>query len=454
MNFKLHDTITLNITGLGSSGEGVGKKDNFTVFVPGALSGEEVLAKVTLLKKSYAQARLIKVLTASPERTAAKCKHFALCGGCQLQHLSYAGQLAAKEQQVKDSMQRLGGFADVKVLPILGSEQPWHYRNKMLCPLQADGDMIKAGFYAKGSHRVIDIDSCVIQDKLNNTILHIVRDWLNKYKISVYDEASGRGLVRHILGRVSSHNGEVMVGLVTTKESVKYIDKLITMLKENIPTLAGVVQNINTKRNNVILGDVTKLLYGKECITDCIGKFTFDISARSFFQVNNRQTELLYSAALNFADLSGTENVLDLYCGIGTISLFLAKKAQKVCGVEVVDVAINDARANAMANGVKNVEFVCEDATVAIDKLTKTESIDVIVLDPPRAGCDKELLHKMRQAKVSKIVYVSCNPASLARDCKILCEGGEYELVCVQPVDMFSQTSHVETCVLLSRKNS
>lgn len=449
--FKVGEQTQVKITSMGSSGEGVGKVDGFTVFVKGALPEELVKCKITTVKKSYANAQILQIVEKSPHRQKPVCPLFYKCGGCQLQHISYEGQLQVKQQQVVDALVRIGHFENPQVLPVLGDEHPLFYRNKMLCPI-ASQDGTKIGFYKTGSHQVVDVQKCFIQNEANNLILSVVREWVRKYKVSVYNEHTGKGLLRHILGRVSAADGSVMVGLVCTQKSLPNKDELVSMLQTNIPNLVSVVQNVNSQKTNVVLGRHTRVLFGKECLVDKIGDFSFEISATSFFQVNTKQAAKLYSTAVDFADLHGTENVLDLYCGIGTISLFLAKKAKFVRGIEVVPVAVENAKENAMRNQMGNVEFVCADTAPAMEKLSQKKNIDVIVLDPPRVGCAKEVLESMIAVAPQKIVYVSCNPASLARDVKILANSGRYELVKVQPVDMFAQTSHVECVALIERK--
>ena len=447
---KKGERIELQITSMGSSGEGVGKLDGFAIFVPGALVGEIVKVQITLVKKSYATGRLVQVVVKSSQRQKPLCEVFYKCGGCQLQHLTYEGQLAIKRQQVQDALERIGHFKNIEVQPVLADPKPLYYRNKMLCPI-ASQDGLKIGFYKNATHEIVDIKKCYIQSEANNQILNAIRNWIHKYKVSIYNEQSGKGLLRHILGRVSASTGEVMVGLVCTQKSLPNKEELIETLRMNIPNLASVIQNINSYRTNVVLGEHTRVLYGKPAIADKIGNFEFNISAASFFQVNTAQANVLYQTALEFADLSGQEHVIDLYCGIGTISLFLAKKAKMVWGIELSSVAVENAKENAMRNQIGNVEFNCADATVAMAKLAKKKNIEVIVLDPPRAGCDKQVLEHILQIAPKKIVYVSCNPASLARDMRILADSGEYELAKVQPVDMFAQTSHVECVALMSR---
>lgn len=448
--FKVHDIVEVEVTGLGSTGEGVGKADGFTVFVHGALTGEKVKARLAFVKKSYAQGRLLQIISKSEFRQKPICEVFYKCGGCQLQHMTYEGQLLAKQQQVSDALGRIGHFKDVTVLPVLADADPMYYRNKMQCPI-ASQEGTKIGFYQTGTHEVVDLKKCYIQAEANNLIIEVVREWIRKYQVSIYNEHTGKGLLRHIIGRVSSKTGEVMAGLVCTQKSLPNKEELIAMLQMSIPKLTSVVQNINSRSTNVIMGEHTRVIWGKPTITDKIGDFSFEISANSFFQVNTRQANILYSKALEFAELTGKENVVDLYCGIGTISLFLAAKAKHVWGFEIASAAIENAKDNAMANQIANVEFNCQDVAVGLEKINKKKRMDVIVLDPPRAGCDKALLEHIINAKPQRIVYVSCNPASLARDLRILVDSGSYELTQVQPVDMFAQTAHVEVVSQLIR---
>ena len=446
-------TYTIPIIRLGSSGEGVGRYENFTVFVKGALPGETVEAKVDVVKKQYATAVLQRIITPSPHRVAPACPVYDKCGGCQLQHLNYDGELLEKQGQVRDALERIGHLTGIDVLPTLGAASPWAYRNKMQFPAAAEKGRAVIGCYAAGSHQVIDVASCAIQKDGNNDILHIVRQWMNEYGIAPYCEKTHTGIIRHVMGRIGVQTGEVMVCLVTAQVSIPHIDALISLLKKSIPHLTSVVQNINTRRTNVILGAQTKVLYGTPTIHDSIGPLTFNISAQSFFQVNSEQARRLYETALEFADLQGHETVADVYCGTGTITLFLAQKAKKVYGIEIVAPAIQDAVKNAKDNGLTNAEFILGDAVEKLPELIKHGvRPDVIVLDPPRAGCGEPVLKAIAESQPNRVVYVSCNPATLARDLAYLHTHG-YEPVKVQPVDMFPRTHHVETVVLLSRKS-
>ena len=449
---SVKDIITIKITGLGSGGEGVGKYEGFTFFVPGALSGEMVQAQVTLMKKTYGQAKIVKILEASGARVKPACSVYKECGGCQLQHLSYQGQLAEKRQQVVDALERIGKCKNLKVENTLGAEDPFHYRNKMQVPVAQDKKgPLAIGCFAQGTHKVINVDNCLIQDELNNKIAMIVRQWMKTYKIPALQEDKRSGMVRHIMGRVGVHTGEIMTVLITNQLMVPHLKDLGKMLREALPRFTTLVQNVNTRHTNVIMGPQNKVITGPGFIRDKLGSFTFNISPHSFFQVNTKQAERLYSTALEFAQLTGKENVIDVYCGTGTITLFLAQQAKYALGIEIVPAAIKDARENARNNKVKNAEFICADAAEALPRLV-VDGVkpDVVVLDPPRAGCEVKVLEAIAGVKAKRVVYVSCNPASLARDVAILRDKG-YRLDKVQPVDMFCQSSHVECVVLMSR---
>ena len=450
--FKLKENIELTITGLGSSGEGVGKVNGFTFFVPGALPGERIQAQVSLVKKNYGQARLMKLLVPSPDRVQPPCPVYEQCGGCQLQHLSYEAQLAMKRQTVIDALERIGHCKNLTVEETLGSPTPWHYRNKMQVPAaQGRNHTLHIGCFAQGTHRVIDVKDCLIQQEANNKIATVVRQWMEAYKIPALEEDARTGIVRHIMGRVGVRTGEVMAVLVTNQPMVPHLKDLVRLLREKVPGFTTLVQNLNTRHTNVILGLKNKVIYGPGVIHDKLGAFTFTISPLSFFQVNTLQAERLYETALQFAALTGKENVIDAYCGTGTITLFLARKAKRALGIEIVPAAIRDAKENARDNHITNADFICADAAKELPELVKDgNKPDVIVLDPPRAGCEVRVLEAIAKVRPRRVVYVSCNPASLARDVAILQDKG-FVLRKVQPVDMFPHTSHVETVVLMSK---
>ena len=387
-----------------------------------------------------------EILLKSDDRVEPKCPIYEKCGGCQLQHLNYSAQLKWKRQQVIDALRHIGKI-ETKIFETIGMKDAWRYRNKMQFPIQ--NKPLKIGCYEKSSHNVVNIDSCLIQRVQNDQILQAVRKVIQKFKISIYDENKRRGILRHVMGRIGANN-ETMLVLVTATEKIPNEKSIVRALRNELPNITSIQQNIQPQHNNVILGRETKILYGKRTITDKIEKFNFNISARSFFQVNTIQAEKLYQTALNFADLKGNETVLDAFCGTGTITLFLARHAKFAYGIEIVSSAINDAKINARENNIRNVEFITGDANKILPKLGVKPN--VIVIDPPRSGCDENFLLTIAKLKPSKIVYVSCNPATLARDLKILAENN-FKTQQVQPVDMFPFTSHVESVALLTYEN-
>ncbi|HYE81477.1 MAG TPA: 23S rRNA (uracil(1939)-C(5))-methyltransferase RlmD [Clostridia bacterium] len=440
---------TVEITGLTSEGSGVAKIEGFTVFVEGALPEEQAEIKIVKVLKNYAYGKLVKTLKPSQGRVEPTCGVVKRCGGCQLQHMSYEAQLQYKTLQVKDAIERIGGLKDVTIHNTIGMEDPWRYRNKAQFPVGMDGDVM-IGFYANRSHEIINTPQCAIQDRINDSVIQTVREFIKKYDISVYDESTGKGLVRHIMTRKGFRTGEVMVCIVINGDSLPCDKALVEALKNGVNNLKSVVININKKNTNVILGEKNIIIYGEEAIYDYIGEFKFRISPLSFFQVNPIQTEVLYNKALEYADLQGDEVVFDAYCGIGTISLFLSKMARKVYGVEIVPQAIDNAKENAKLNGIRNAAFIVgESETVIPEMYGRGIKADVIVVDPPRKGCDERLLDVIAQMRPEKVVYVSCNPATLARDLKYLSERG-YQVKEIQPVDMFPQTVHVEAIVLMT----
>lgn len=440
----------IKIDNLGYEGEGVGRINNFTVFVPGALPGEKAEVKIVKVNKNFAFGKLLRIINQSASRVEPMCSQ-KRCGGCQLMHLNYDAQLEFKRQRVIDSLERIGKLKDITVQKTIGMKEPFRYRNKAQFPVGMKNGKLVIGFYAPRSHEIIDTPSCQIQDEVSDTVIDLVRRWVNGYGISVYDEATGKGLLRHVMVRKAYMTGEVMVALVTNGYGMPNVKPLIDMLKEKVPGLKSVVQNINRESTNVVLGQENKTLYGSDRITDYIGDLKFQISPLSFFQVNPVQTEVLYNKALEYANLTGIETVIDAYCGTGTISLFLARKARKVYGVEVVEPAIIDARKNAVENNIDNVEFIAGESEKVIPELYKNGiKVDVIVVDPPRKGCGEELLYTIASMRPDRVVYVSCDPGTLARDLKYLSENG-YSVVEVQPVDMFPVTSHVECVVGIRR---
>ena len=455
MEYRKNDIVTLDIEDCGVDGEGIGKADGFTVFVKDAVIGDRVTAKIMKAKKNYGYGRLMEILKPSPYRAEPKCAFARQCGGCQLQALSYEQQLAFKEKKVRGHLERIGGFTELPMEPIIGMDEPYHYRNKAQFPVGKNKEgRIITGFYAGRTHTIIENRDCALGVSQNKEVLDRVIAHMEAYGIEPYNEETGKGLVRHILIRYGFFTGEVMVCLVLNGSSIPQKETLIEHLLE-IPGMTSITINVNKKRSNVILGEEIRLLWGKPYITDKIGDISYQISPLSFFQVNPLQTGKLYSKALEYADLHGEETVWDLYCGIGTISLFLAQKAKFVRGVEIIPAAIENANDNARLNSIENVEFFVGKAEEVLPAEYKKNGIyaDVIVVDPPRKGCEESLLATMIEMQPKRIVYVSCDSATLARDLKYLCERG-YELRKVCPVDQFGGTVHVETVVLLGRKKS
>lgn len=442
----------VEIVSMGHSSEGVGKYQDFTIFVPYALPGEQVEVLITEVKKNYAKGKMINIIKKSPARIVPDCPIYYKCGGCQLQHVDYQSQLKLKQQQVIDAIERIGKQKAVLIHPTLGAENPWNYRNKMQFPIGRNGNDVVIGCYAQGTHNIIDTENCLIQNEANNVVANAVRGVMRRLNITTYDEKTGQGVLRHVIGRVGIASGEIMVVLVTNTEILPKQEKVVEELKRNIPGLVSIMQNINQQHTNVIMGKHTLKLWGKQTIVDRMGELSFNISAKSFFQVNTKQAEVLYATAVKYAKLTGSETVIDAYCGTGTISLFLAKQAKKVYGIEVVEPAIKDAIKNAENNNINNTEFIVGDVVEVMPELNKKGiKADVIVVDPPRAGCDKGVLETFAAMRPDRIVYVSCNPASLARDIAILVELG-YEAKEIQPVDMFGATSHVEAVALIQRR--
>jgi 23S rRNA (uracil1939-C5)-methyltransferase len=444
--FQKNDYVQVEFEDLTHDGAGVAKVDGFPIFVPYGLPGEKANVKIIKIQKGYAIGRLMELLEESPDRVSPLCPIYKQCGGCQLQHLSYEGQLKAKEKHVRDVLERIGKIKDVTVYPTIGMEHPWRYRNKAQVPIGEREGGLTAGFYKKRSHDIIEMEKCLIQQEKNDVLVQTVKNICEKYGVQAYDEKNHKGTLRHIIARYGHVTGEMMIVLVTKTKELPNKKRIVEEIVKEIPTITSIVQNINEKRTNVIFGELTKVLFGREVIYDKIGDIQFAISARSFYQVNPEQTKVLYEKALEYAGLTGEETVIDAYCGIGTISLFLAQKAKKVYGVEIVPEAIEDAKRNAELNGINNVEFEVGEAETVIPKWYKNGiTADVLVVDPPRKGCDESLLKTIIDMKPKKVVYVSCNPSTLARDLNILEKGG-YKTKKVQPVDMFPQTAHVE-CV-------
>ncbi len=417
-----NEDVVLTIDGMNHEGMGVARLDGMAVFVQGALKGERVKAKLIKVAATYAIARVVELEETSPERKEPFCPVYRRCGGCSLQHMTYAESLRFKHQVVVDSMERLGGFKGIEVKPVFGMDHPYQYRNKAQYPIGMDGKRTVAGFYSRRTHDIVDASECGIQHASSELVRAAVLSWVTEYKVPVFNEETGEGLVRHIVTRVGIRTGEVLAMVVATKNRIPVPEKLINKLKKMVPGITGIVLNVNAEPGNIILGEENYILFGTPTLEDKLCGMTFEISPMSFYQVNPEQTEVLYRKAIDAADLKGTETVFDLYCGIGTISLVAAKKAGKVIGVEVVEEAVETARENATKNKITNAEFHVGTAEEVVPKLyADGVRADVVIVDPPRKGCDRKLLETIREMKPERIVYVSCNPSTLARDLKFLC---------------------------------
>lgn len=445
---KKNEQYEVEIIDIGSNGEGIGKINNFTVFVENAVVGDILDVLILKVKRAFAYGKIINVKKKSIFRTEPVCPYAFRCGGCQLQNISYENQLQYKEKKVKDCLERIGNLENVPVSPIIGMKEPYYYRNKAQFPIGEENGKTSIGFFAKRSHTIIDIETCYLQQQYNDIVIKIVRNFLTKYKVPIYNEQTHTGIVRHILTRVAFSTKEIMVCIVICGKQLPYLKELIEELKK-LEGITSIVINENSEKTNVILGNKTKTVWGKDTITDFIGNIKFEISPLSFFQVNPIQTKILYEKALEFAQLTNKETVIDIYCGIGTISLFLAQKAKWVYGIEIVPEATQDAKKNAQINNVENTTFLTGKAEEVIPQLYEKEiQANVVVVDPPRKGCEKKVLETIIKMKPQRLVYISCDPATLARDLKILTQNG-FEVKAVQPVDQFPMTTHIETVLLL-----
>lgn len=462
--FKKNDVLEIEITDQGTTGEGIGKVSGYTLFVKDTVIGDVAKVKVMKAKKNYAFARLVEIVKPSKYRVEPLCPVAKSCGGCQLQAMNYQQQLKFKQEKVFNNIRRIGGVEDFVMKPIMGMEElcikgheengPFHYRNKAQFPVGRDKEgRIISGFYAGRTHSIISVNDCLLGTGVNKTVMDIIKMYMTLEGVKPYDEVTHKGVVRHVLIREGKHTGEVMVCIIINGDKLPQVDRLVEQLLK-VSGMTDISLNTNKEKNNVILGDKIIKLYGPGYIEDYIGDVKFRISPLSFFQVNPVQTEKLYSKAMEYAKLTGSETVWDLYCGIGSISLFLAKNARKVIGVEIVEPAVEDAKVNARINNIENVDFIsgaAEDVVPEYFQKHKGEpecNPDVIVVDPPRKGCDEKLLNTMVLMAPKRIVYVSCDSATLARDIKWLSDKG-YKLVEATPCDMFGQSVHVETVALL-----
>ncbi len=454
MEIKKNDCFTVSIEDMSEDGSGIGKLDGYIWFIKDAVKGDVVEAKAMKMKKSYGFARLMRVITPSPDRIEPACPVARQCGGCQLQAMSYESQLKFKENKVYNNLRRIGGFTDIPFLPIMGMDEPWRYRNKAQFPFgrNKNGEIV-TGFYAGRTHDIIPQEDCLLGVEENKKILESIKEYMIENHVAPYEEETHQGLIRHALIRKGFKTGELMVCVIINGKKLPHSEKLVEKLCR-FDGMTSISYSINTDKTNVILGKELVNLYGPGYITDYIGDVKYRISPLSFYQVNPVQTEKLYGTALEYAGLTGGEVVWDLYCGIGTISLFLAQKAKKVYGVEIVPQAIDDARENAKLNGLDNVEFFVGKAEEVLPEQYEKNKVyaDVIVVDPPRKGCDEQCLNTIVTMAPKRVVYVSCDSATLARDLKMLCEKG-YEVEKVRCCDMFGWTTHVETVCLLVLRN-
>ena len=444
----------VDIVDIGQGGVGIGKYEGFTVFVEGGLIQDKVKVRINKSKKNYAVGDIVEIIEKSPFRVDRICSDdLKDCGGCQIQELDYNKQLELKTNEVKQVISRIGKLENVEIHETIGMQSPCRYRNKAQFPIQNINGSTAIGFYKKKSHDVIPTDMCVIQYDINDKIIKIIKTYIQAYNVSIYNETTHTGVLRHLVTKVGFTTNEVMVVLVANGTNLPHLNELASVLKENILGFKTLVLNVNKAKTNVILGKENKVIYGNGKINDYIGDLVFEISPLSFFQVNPVQTEVLYNKALEYAELKENDTVFDIYCGIGSISLFLAQKATKVYGIEIVEDAIKDAKINAKLNNLNNVEFYVGKAEEVVPKMySEGKTANVVVVDPPRKGCDEKVLDTIVSMKPDRVVYVSCNPSTLARDLAYLDERG-YKCVEIQPVDMFPHTMHVECCAKIVKKS-
>ncbi|MEG1043886.1 MAG: 23S rRNA (uracil(1939)-C(5))-methyltransferase RlmD [Oscillospiraceae bacterium] len=450
---KKNDIVELEIIDINHDCAGVAKYDGMAIFVPNTAIGDKIEAQILKVNKTYAYAKLNNIIMPSTTRTENDCPMYSKCGGCSLRHISYDEELRIKKNWIYENMKRIGGV-ELENLEIIPSEEICHYRNKAQYPVAMSNGEIISGFYANRSHRIIDCKSCKLQPDFFSDIIDEILDFAKKYEIPVYDEETGKGILRHIYIRYGKSTDEVMVCIVATKPKFHQMDKLIQKLRNLPHNIVSILINVNSENTNIILGDTTNILYGKDGITDVMCGITVDISSQSFYQVNKLAAEKLYNKAFDMANFNGNESVVELYCGVGTISLAMAHQVKKITAIEIVPEAIENAKENAQKNNITNVEFICDDALTTAKKMAENkEHCDIVLVDPPRKGCDLDVLEAMAKMSPEKIIYISCNSSTLARDCKILSSMG-YNVDDACAVDLFPRTGHVETCVLLSHKNS
>ena len=452
-HIKKNDIVQLEITGMTAEGRGVGRCGEIAVFVPYTAIGDTIEAKILKVAKTYAFGKMISLIKPSQDRIEIDCKYFTKCGGCTYRHMTYQAELEVKEQRVRDVLNRIGGFSDLPMKPIVGAKHPDHYRNKAQLPIGIDDNQsMIMGFYSNRSHRIIDCESCALQPKSFTQAMDVFRKWADTSGNDVYKEETGKGRMRHLYLREAGATGEVMACVVVNGNGLYHEDTLVKQLREHVPGLKSVIINSNREKTNVILGKKCRTVWGSDTIKDTLCGLTFHISPLSFYQVNRTQAEKLYAIAKEYAGLTGEEILLDLYCGTGTIGLSMAHQAKRLIGVEVIEAAVENARKNSQINGIENAEFICGDAASAAEVLEKQGlRPNVIVIHPPSKGCDQSLIKTISRMSPDRVVYVSCDPATLARDLKWFTEEG-YMPQEVTPVDMFPRTAHVETVVLLTNE--
>lgn len=450
MIINKNDDLKLKIENTDLNGNGIAKYNGIAVFVPFTAEGDEVDTHIIKVKKSYAVGKINSIITPSADRKDSECPVYLKCGGCAFDHLNYEKELEIKENHVKECFRRIAGI-EPEFEKIHGSPEIYRYRNKAQYPVRNENGIIKTGFFARHSHRVIDCENCRLQPVEFSLIVNEVKKYIKDYNLTCYDETANTGLLRHIYLRKGIFSGEIMICLVINGDNIPFENELIKRLLKLDLSIKSVLLNVNKEKTNVISGKEFKTLYGKDYITDSLCGLDFRISPLSFYQVNPLQAEKLYKKAAEYANLSGTETVIDLYCGTGTIGLTMAAKAKEIIGIEIVPQAVEDAKINAEINSITNARFICSDASRGALKL-KEENIrsDVVILDPPRKGCESSLIETVNQMSPEKIVYISCDPATLARDCKLFSDYG-YKVLKAAPFDMFARAGHVETVVLMSR---
>ncbi|WAA12785.1 23S rRNA (uracil(1939)-C(5))-methyltransferase RlmD [Fervidibacillus halotolerans] len=453
IHIKKGQTFPLTIKRIGINGEGVGYYKKQVVFVPGALPGEEVLVEATNISNKFAEGKIKKIRKKSPHRVKPACPIYWECGGCQLQHVQYEEQLKAKREIVIQALERHTNFSveNMDIRPTIGMDNPWGYRNKSQFQVGMDKGKVIAGLYSVNSHRLIDIPNCPVQHPATNKAVSVVKQILSDLRVPIYDERKRTGVVRTIVARIGIQSGELQIVLITATKELPRKELIVKEIQKRLPETKSIIQNINGKKTSLIFGDRSVLLSGEETIQETLGDLHFELSARAFFQLNPVQTIRLYDEVKSAAQLTGKEKVVDAYCGVGTIGLWLAKDAGEVRGMDVIREGIDDARKNAKRHGIKNIRFEVGKAEDVMPKwVTSGWRPDVVVVDPPRSGCDDALLETILKVEANRVVYVSCNPSTLAKDLNTLSK--KYKIEYIQPVDMFPQTAHVETVVLIEKK--